>query len=91
MTRHSELNRQTEGVYKNIADQFNPGLRSFLSAGRTYEKSLSNVTVAAKGYFNSLVKLGEMASSSKASQEMGDSLFQMAELHRQIQINMEES
>uniref|UniRef100_A0A8C4R1K8 Brain-specific angiogenesis inhibitor 1-associated protein 2 n=1 Tax=Eptatretus burgeri TaxID=7764 RepID=A0A8C4R1K8_EPTBU len=62
-----------------------------MQTGKTYEKALSNVTVAAKGYFNSLVKLGELASHSKGSKQLGDSLFEMAEVHRQIQMQMEES
>uniref|UniRef100_UPI00358F75CF BAR/IMD domain-containing adapter protein 2-like isoform X2 n=1 Tax=Myxine glutinosa TaxID=7769 RepID=UPI00358F75CF len=91
MSLLTDLNRQTEAVYKNVSDQFNPCLRSFMQTGRTYEKALSNVTVAAKGYFNSLVKLGELASHSKGSKQLGDSLFEMAEVHRQIQMQMEES
>uniref|UniRef100_H3ABW3 IMD domain-containing protein n=2 Tax=Latimeria chalumnae TaxID=7897 RepID=H3ABW3_LATCH len=74
-----------------ILDQFNPTLRSFVSMGKSYEKALSGVTVAAKGYFDSLVKLGELASDSQGSKELGDTLFQMAEIHRQIQVQLEEA
>ncbi|MEQ2204334.1 hypothetical protein XENOCAPTIV_011610, partial [Xenoophorus captivus] len=48
------------------------------------------VTVAAKGYFDTLVKLGELASDSQGSKELGDTLFQMAEVHRQIQVQLED-
>ncbi|XP_023375398.1 brain-specific angiogenesis inhibitor 1-associated protein 2 [Pteropus vampyrus] len=50
----------------------------------------SGVTYAAKGYFDALVKMGELASESQGSKELGDVLFQMAEVHRQIQNQLEE-
>ncbi|XP_067914510.1 BAR/IMD domain-containing adapter protein 2-like isoform X2 [Heterodontus francisci] len=105
MSRTDEVHRMTENVYKTIMDQFNPSLRNFLAMGKSYEKTLSShmgaekiwikkartgVTYAAKGYFEALVKMGELASDSHASKEMGDVLFQMAEVHRQIQIQLEE-
>ncbi|TSL82557.1 Brain-specific angiogenesis inhibitor 1-associated protein 2 [Bagarius yarrelli] len=58
--------------------------------GKHYEKALTGVTVAAKGYFDALVKLGELASDSQSSKELGDTLFQMAEVHRQIQVQLED-
>ncbi|XP_064416293.1 brain-specific angiogenesis inhibitor 1-associated protein 2-like [Latimeria chalumnae] len=91
MSRSDEVHKLTENVYKVILDQFNPTLRSFVSMGKSYEKALSGVTVAAKGYFDSLVKLGELASDSQGSKELGDTLFQMAEIHRQIQVQLEEA
>ncbi|XP_032900130.1 brain-specific angiogenesis inhibitor 1-associated protein 2 isoform X2 [Amblyraja radiata] len=105
MSRTDEVHRMTEGVYKTIMDQFNPSLRNFIAMGKSYEKALSSqmgaekiwikkartgVSFAAKGYFETLVKMGELASDSHASKEMGDVLFQMAEVHRQIQIQLEE-
>ncbi|XP_072339723.1 BAR/IMD domain-containing adapter protein 2-like isoform X2 [Scyliorhinus torazame] len=105
MSRTDEVHRMTENVYKTIMDQFNPSLRNFIAMGKSYEKTLSGhmgaekiwikkartgMTYAAKGYFEALVKMGELASDSHASKEMGDVLFQMAEVHRQIQIQLEE-
>ncbi|KAM9296916.1 BAR/IMD domain-containing adapter protein 2 [Gastrophryne carolinensis] len=58
--------------------------------GKNYEKALASVTFAAKGYFDALVKMGELASESQGSKELGDVLFQMAEVHRQIQNQLEE-
>lgn len=80
----------TENVYKGILDQFNPSLKNFVTMGKHYEKALTGVTVAAKGYFDALVKLGELASDSQGSKELGDTLFQMAEVHRQIQVQLED-
>uniref|UniRef100_A0A8D0HQV9 IMD domain-containing protein n=1 Tax=Sphenodon punctatus TaxID=8508 RepID=A0A8D0HQV9_SPHPU len=91
MSRSEEVNRLTESVYRVILDQFNPSLRSFVTMGKSYQKALSGVTVAAKGYFDALVKLGELASDSQGSKELGDTLFQMAEVHRQIQVQLEET
>ncbi|XP_018425569.1 PREDICTED: brain-specific angiogenesis inhibitor 1-associated protein 2-like [Nanorana parkeri] len=90
MSRSDEVNRLTENVYRVILDQFNPSLKNFVTTGKHYEKALSGVTVAAKGYFDALVKLGELASISQGSKELGDTLFQMAEVHRQIQVQLEE-
>ncbi|ELK12264.1 Brain-specific angiogenesis inhibitor 1-associated protein 2 [Pteropus alecto] len=71
-------------------EQFNPSLRTFIAMGKNYEKALAGVTYAAKGYFDALVKMGELASESQGSKELGDVLFQMAEVHRQIQNQLEE-
>ncbi|XP_051574205.1 brain-specific angiogenesis inhibitor 1-associated protein 2-like [Myxocyprinus asiaticus] len=90
MSRSDEVNKMTENVYKGILDQFNPSLKNFVTMGKHYEKALTGVTVAAKGYFNALVKLGELASDSQGSKELGDTLFQMAEVHRQIQVQLED-
>ncbi|XP_051577520.1 brain-specific angiogenesis inhibitor 1-associated protein 2-like [Myxocyprinus asiaticus] len=90
MSRSDEVNKMTENVYKGILDQFNPSLKIFVTMGKHYEKALTGVTVAAKGYFDALVKLGELASDSQGSKELGDTLFQMAEVHRQIQVQLED-
>lgn len=90
MQRSDEVHRLTEGVYKTIMEQFNPTLRNFIAMGKNYEKALASVTFAAKGYFDALVKMGELASESQGSKELGDVLFQMAEVHRQIQNQLEE-
>lgn len=90
MSRTDEVNKMTENVYKGILDQFNPSLKNFVTMGKHYEKALTGVTVAAKGYFDALVKLGELASDSQGSKELGDTLFQMAEVHRQIQVQLED-
>ncbi|XP_074828230.1 BAR/IMD domain-containing adapter protein 2 isoform X6 [Natator depressus] len=90
MARSEEVHRLTETVYKTIMEQYNPSLRNFISMGKNYEKALASVTYAAKGYFDALVKMGELASESQGSKELGDVLFQMAEVHRQIQNQLEE-
>ncbi|XP_035286890.1 brain-specific angiogenesis inhibitor 1-associated protein 2-like [Anguilla anguilla] len=91
MSRSDEVNKMTENIYKGILDQFNPSLKSFVTSGKLYEKALTGVMVAAKGYFNAMVKLGELASDSQGAKELGDTLFQMAEIHRQIQVELEDT
>uniref|UniRef100_W5LV55 Zgc:158689 n=1 Tax=Lepisosteus oculatus TaxID=7918 RepID=W5LV55_LEPOC len=71
MSRSDEVNKMTENVYKVILEQFNPSLKNFVSMGKQYEKALTGVTAAAKGYFDTLVKLGELASDSQGSKELG--------------------
>ncbi|PNJ88444.1 BAIAP2 isoform 6 [Pongo abelii] len=83
-------NLRGESWQGTIMEQFNPSLRNFIAMGKNYEKALAGVTYAAKGYFDALVKMGELASESQGSKELGDVLFQMAEVHRQIQNQLEE-
>uniref|UniRef100_A0A0D9S4E8 BAR/IMD domain-containing adapter protein 2 n=1 Tax=Chlorocebus sabaeus TaxID=60711 RepID=A0A0D9S4E8_CHLSB len=71
LTRSEEMHRLTENVYKTIMEQFNPSLRNFIAMGKNYEKALAGVTYAAKGYFDALVKMGELASESQGSKELG--------------------
>eukprot|EP00064_Thunnus_orientalis_P017250 superscaffoldBa00003617_g17330 len=51
-------------------EQFNPCLRNFIAMGKSYEKALTSVTYAAKGYFDALVRMGEMASESQGSKDL---------------------
>ncbi|XP_054621037.1 brain-specific angiogenesis inhibitor 1-associated protein 2 isoform X1 [Dunckerocampus dactyliophorus] len=94
MSRTDEVHRITENVYKSIMEQFNPCLRNFIAMGKSYEKALTSVTHAAKGYFDALVRMGEMASQSQGAKDLEETawevLFQMAEVHRRIQIQLEE-
>ncbi|CAH6776521.1 Baiap2 [Phodopus roborovskii] len=74
LSRSEEMHRLTENVYKTIMEQFNPSLRNFIAMGKNYEKALAGVTFAAKGYFDALVKMGELASESQGSKELGKTL-----------------
>uniref|UniRef100_A0A3B3ZVV3 IMD domain-containing protein n=1 Tax=Periophthalmus magnuspinnatus TaxID=409849 RepID=A0A3B3ZVV3_9GOBI len=85
------IRKITISIYgRTIMEQFNPCLRNFVAMGKNYEKALASVTFAAKGYFDALVRMGELASESQGSKDLGDVLFQMAEVHRQIQVQLEE-
>uniref|UniRef100_A0A673JQX5 IMD domain-containing protein n=1 Tax=Sinocyclocheilus rhinocerous TaxID=307959 RepID=A0A673JQX5_9TELE len=60
-------------LLQTIMEQFNPCLRNFIAMGKNYEKALSSVTFAAKGYFDALVRMGELASESQGSKDLGES------------------
>ncbi|XP_037134160.1 brain-specific angiogenesis inhibitor 1-associated protein 2-like isoform X2 [Syngnathus acus] len=90
MSRTDEVHRITENVYKSIMEQFNPCLKNFVAMGKSYEKALTSVTSAAKGYFHALMQMGEVAGDSRGAKELGEVLLQMAEVHRRIQIQLEE-
>uniref|UniRef100_A0A3P8SNI2 BAR/IMD domain containing adaptor protein 2 like 1b n=1 Tax=Amphiprion percula TaxID=161767 RepID=A0A3P8SNI2_AMPPE len=40
-----EVNKLTESTYKNVMDQFNPGLRNLVNLGKSYEKSVAGVVL----------------------------------------------
>ncbi|CAK6964821.1 brain-specific angiogenesis inhibitor 1-associated protein 2-like protein 1 [Scomber scombrus] len=40
-----EVNKLTESTYKNVMEQFNPGLRNLVNLGKNYEKSVAGVVL----------------------------------------------
>uniref|UniRef100_A0A3P9LT21 IMD domain-containing protein n=1 Tax=Oryzias latipes TaxID=8090 RepID=A0A3P9LT21_ORYLA len=64
------VNKITESAYKNVMEQFNPGLRNLVNLGKTYEKSVAAMTLAGRAYFDAVSKLGEVAIVSPASREL---------------------
>ncbi|KPP72364.1 brain-specific angiogenesis inhibitor 1-associated protein 2-like protein 1-like [Scleropages formosus] len=82
-----EVNKLTESTYKlslttflhflppaqNVMEQFNPGLRNLINLGKSYEKSVSAMTLAGKVYFDAVSKIGENAAVSPVSRELGES------------------
>lgn len=79
-----------ENVYKIIMEQFNFSFWNFIVMGKNYEKVLVGVMYVVKGYFDVLVKMGELVSESQGFKEFGDVFFQMVEVYRQIQNQLEE-
>ncbi|XP_061561841.1 serine/arginine repetitive matrix protein 1-like isoform X5 [Phycodurus eques] len=78
MSRTDEVHRITENVYKSIMEQFNPCLRNFVAMGKSYEKALTSVTSAAKGYFDALLRMGEAAGGSRGAEELAEVVPQRA-------------
>ncbi|KAM9773260.1 BAR/IMD domain-containing adapter protein 2-like isoform 2-T2 [Syngnathus typhle] len=72
MSRTDEVHRITENVYKSIMEQFNPCLKNFVAMGKSYQKALTSVTSAAKGYFHALMQMGEVAGDSRGAKELED-------------------
>ncbi|XP_041473029.1 brain-specific angiogenesis inhibitor 1-associated protein 2-like protein 1 isoform X2 [Lytechinus variegatus] len=89
MATGDQLHRMTENVYRHTIEGFNPELRNLVTLGRAYEKALQSVSQAAKDYFNAIVAVGELASETKDSRQLGQSLLQIAETYRQIETERE--
>ncbi|MEQ2242989.1 hypothetical protein ILYODFUR_002478 [Ilyodon furcidens] len=86
-----EANKLAENTYKNVMEQFNPGLRNLVNLGKSYEKSVNAMSMAGKLYFDALSKIGENATGSPASKELGAVLVEISEMHRMAHLEMEEN
>ncbi|KAJ8363851.1 hypothetical protein SKAU_G00126820 [Synaphobranchus kaupii] len=86
-----EVNKLTESTYKNVMEQFNPGLRNLVNLGKSYEKSVVAMTLAGKLYFDAVSKIGENAAVSPVSRELGVVLMEISEVHKKIHLELEES
>ncbi|XP_030631160.1 brain-specific angiogenesis inhibitor 1-associated protein 2-like protein 1a isoform X3 [Chanos chanos] len=92
MSRDPEdVNKLTESTYKNVMEQFNPGLRNLINLGKSYEKSVSAMTLAGKAYFDAVSKIGENAAVSPVSRELGVVLMEISDVHKKVQQELEES
>ncbi|XP_004080257.1 brain-specific angiogenesis inhibitor 1-associated protein 2-like protein 1 [Oryzias latipes] len=85
------VNKITESAYKNVMEQFNPGLRNLVNLGKTYEKSVAAMTLAGRAYFDAVSRLGEVAIVSPASRELGVVLMEIAEAHLMIHNELDEN
>ncbi|XP_043957107.1 brain-specific angiogenesis inhibitor 1-associated protein 2-like protein 1 [Gambusia affinis] len=86
-----EANKLTESTYKNVMEQFNPGLRNLVNLGKSYEKSVNAMSMAGKMYFDALSKIGENAAGSLVSKDLGAVLVEISEVHRKAHLEMEEN
>ncbi|KAF7662196.1 hypothetical protein LDENG_00242940 [Lucifuga dentata] len=86
-----EVNKLTESTYKNVMEQFNPGLRNLVNLGKNYEKSVAAMTLAGKLYFDAMAKIGENAAVSPVSKELGVVLMEISEVHRKVHLELEEN
>lgn len=86
-----EVNKLTESTYKNVMEQFNPGLRNLVNLGKNYEKSVAAMTLAGKIYFDAVSKIGENAAVSPVSRELGVVLMEISEVHKKVHLELEEN
>ncbi|XP_059897365.1 brain-specific angiogenesis inhibitor 1-associated protein 2-like protein 1b isoform X3 [Gadus macrocephalus] len=86
-----EANKLTESTYKNVMDQFNPGLRNLVNLGKSYEKSVAAMSLAGKMYFDAVSKIGENAAVSPASRELGAVLMEISDVHKKVHLELEEN
>ncbi|XP_062298011.1 brain-specific angiogenesis inhibitor 1-associated protein 2-like protein 1a isoform X1 [Scomber scombrus] len=85
------VSKLTESTYKNVMDQFNPGLRNLVNLGKSYEKSVTAMTLAGKVYFEAVSKIGENATLSPVSRELGVVLMEIADAHRKVYNELDEN
>ncbi|XP_028841218.1 brain-specific angiogenesis inhibitor 1-associated protein 2-like protein 1b isoform X2 [Denticeps clupeoides] len=86
-----EVNKLTESTYKNVMEQFNPGLRNLVNLGKSYEKSVAAMAIAGKMFFDAVSKIGENAAVSPVSRELGVVLMEVSEVHKKINLELEEN
>lgn len=86
-----EVNKITESTYKNVMEQFNPGLRNLINLGKNYEKAVAAMMLAGKLYFDAVSKIGENAATSPVSRELGVVLMEISEVHRKAHYELEEN
>ncbi|XP_069547448.1 brain-specific angiogenesis inhibitor 1-associated protein 2-like protein 1a isoform X1 [Brachyistius frenatus] len=86
-----DVSKLTESTYKNVVEQFNPGLRNLVNLGKNYEKSVTAMTLAGKAYFDAVSKIGETATASPVSKELGVVLMDISETHRKVHNELEEN
>ncbi|XP_034049765.1 brain-specific angiogenesis inhibitor 1-associated protein 2-like protein 1a [Thalassophryne amazonica] len=86
-----DVTKLTETTYKNVLEQFNPGLKNLVNLGKSYQKSVTAMTLAGKVYFDAVSKMGENAIASPASREIGVVLMEIAEANRKVHFELEEN
>ncbi|XP_045731768.1 brain-specific angiogenesis inhibitor 1-associated protein 2-like protein 1 isoform X1 [Mirounga angustirostris] len=86
-----EVNRLTENTYRNVMEQFNPGLRNLINLGKNYEKAVNAMILAGKAYYDGVAKIGEIATGSPVSTELGHVLIEISSTHKKLNENLDES
>nr|XP_020029484.1 brain-specific angiogenesis inhibitor 1-associated protein 2-like protein 1 [Castor canadensis] len=75
----------------NVMEQFNPGLRNLINLGKNYEKAVNAMILAGKAYYDGVAKIGEMASGSPVSTELGHVLIEISSTHKQLNESLDEN
>ncbi|XP_051925262.1 brain-specific angiogenesis inhibitor 1-associated protein 2-like protein 1a isoform X1 [Hippocampus zosterae] len=86
-----DVSKLTELTYKNVMDQFNPSLRNLVNLGKNYEKSVTGMTIAGMAYFDAITKIGENATLSPVSRELGMVLMEIADVHKKVHFELEQN
>ncbi|XP_059888418.1 BAR/IMD domain-containing adapter protein 2-like 1 isoform X3 [Delphinus delphis] len=86
-----EVNRLTESTYRNVMEQFNPGLRNLINLGKNYEKAVNAMILAGKAYYDGVAKIGEIASGSPVSTELGHVLIEISSIHKKLNERLDEN
>ncbi|KAK2101584.1 hypothetical protein P7K49_019250 [Saguinus oedipus] len=72
-------------------EQFNPGLRNLLNLGKNYEKAVNAMILAGKAYYDGVAKIGEIASGSPVSTELGHVLIEISSTHKKLNDSLDEN
>ncbi|XP_019368431.1 PREDICTED: brain-specific angiogenesis inhibitor 1-associated protein 2-like protein 1 isoform X1 [Gavialis gangeticus] len=86
-----EVSRLTESTYKNVMEQFNPGLRNLINLGKNYEKAVNAMILAGRAYYDGLAKIGDIATESPVSKELGQVLVEISSAHKKLNDSLDES
>uniref|UniRef100_A0A0B8RYF7 BAR/IMD domain-containing adapter protein 2-like 1 n=1 Tax=Philothamnus irregularis TaxID=1899461 RepID=A0A0B8RYF7_9SAUR len=86
-----EVNKLTESTYKNVMEQFNPGLRNLINLGKNYEKAVSGMVLAGRAYYDGIAKIGDIAVASPVSKELGHVLIEISIAQKKLNDKLEEN
>ncbi|XP_053782340.1 BAR/IMD domain-containing adapter protein 2-like 1 isoform X2 [Desmodus rotundus] len=86
-----EVNRLTESTYRNVMEQFNPRLRNLINLGKNYEKAVNAMILAGKAYYDGVAKIGEIATGSPVSTELGHVLMEISSTHQKLDESFKEN
>ncbi|XP_045677596.1 brain-specific angiogenesis inhibitor 1-associated protein 2-like protein 1 isoform X1 [Phyllostomus hastatus] len=86
-----EVNRLTESTYRNVMEQFNPRLRNLINLGKNYEKAVNAMVLAGKAYYDGVAKIGEIATGSPVSTELGRVLMEISSTHQKLDESLKEN
>ncbi|XP_071960540.1 BAR/IMD domain-containing adapter protein 2-like isoform X2 [Antedon mediterranea] len=84
-----QIHKMTENVYRGLIEGLYPELKELIHFGKIYEKALQNVSASAKTYMDCLMRVGEVASQTKAARQIGQALLQLSETFKQIESQRE--
>ncbi|XP_029804185.1 brain-specific angiogenesis inhibitor 1-associated protein 2-like protein 1 [Suricata suricatta] len=72
-------------------EQFNPGLRNLINLGKNYEKAVNAMILAGKAYYDGVAKIGEIATGSPVSTELGHVLIEISSTHKKLNESLDEN
>ncbi|XP_007939127.2 brain-specific angiogenesis inhibitor 1-associated protein 2-like protein 1 [Orycteropus afer afer] len=75
----------------NVMEQFNPGLRNLINLGKNYEKAVNAMILAGKAYYDGVAKIGEIATASPVSMELGHVLIEISSTHKKLNESLDEN
>ncbi|XP_036913722.1 brain-specific angiogenesis inhibitor 1-associated protein 2-like protein 1 isoform X2 [Sturnira hondurensis] len=79
------------GMGENVMEQFNPRLRNLINLGKNYEKAVNAMVLAGKAYYDGVAKIGEIATGSPVSTELGRVLMEISSTHQKLDESLKEN